>query len=535
MTQSTIQASDTHNLSGSKAYKLSSKQELAQLAVTGFFNNSYYTSAESQLERVLTLAKEVEPEFLAKLIVYSREQGYMKDMPAALCALLSTISPQLLDRIFPRVINNGKMLGNFVQIVRSGQLGRKSLGSAPRRLVRSWFESRTDQTVLFNSIGSNPSMADMISLAHPRPMSKERAALYGWFLGKSEGRFNDEKFPVADALPALVKEYEDFKKNPSATLPRVPMEMLEGLPLTDEAWKEIAARASWSQTRQGLNKFARHGVFNDPALTKVIVDRLRSPEEVKKAKVFPYQLLSTYLHTEGSGLPAEVIKALEDAMEVSVDNVPVIEGNLYVFPDCSGSMCSAPVTGARSKDPKRGPPSSKVHAVHVAGLVAACLLRRNPQAQILPFEGTVREVKVNPNASILENARVLASLQGGATHCEAPLQLLNSRNAKMDVGVYVSDYESNIGSVTTSASYGYFAGHERGSRTLVEFDKLKQRCPEAKLVCIDTAPHGTVQAPNRGDILNVGGFSDKVFDVVGTFLKGGSETEWLDTIEKIEI
>jgi len=39
-----------------------------------------------------------------------------------------------------------------------------------------------------------------------------------------------------------------------------------------------------------------------------------------------------------------------------------------------------------------------------------------------------------------------------------------------------------------------------------------------KLVCIDLQPYTTTQAPDRSDILNVGGFSDAVFSVVASFL-----------------
>ena len=38
-----------------------------------------------------------------------------------------------------------------------------------------------------------------------------------------------------------------------------------------------------------------------------------------------------------------------------------------------------------------------------------------------------------------------------------------------------------------------------------------------KLVCIDLQPYTTTQAPDRSDILNVGGFSDAVFSVVASF------------------
>ena len=44
-------------------------------------------------------------------------QGQMKDMPAVLCAVLSVKSPGLMAEIFDRVIDNAKMLRNFVQLI----------------------------------------------------------------------------------------------------------------------------------------------------------------------------------------------------------------------------------------------------------------------------------------------------------------------------------------------------------------------------------------------------------------------------------
>lgn len=41
-----------------------------------------------------------------------------------------------------------------------------------------------------------------------------------------------------------------------------------------------------------------------------------------------------------------------------------------------------------------------------------------------------------------------------------------------------------------------------------------------KLVCVDLQSYTTTPAPDRSDILNVGGFSDAVFEVVASFLAG---------------
>ncbi|MCY7347353.1 MAG: hypothetical protein LH614_14180, partial [Pyrinomonadaceae bacterium] len=133
---------DTVNEAGGTAYKFSPKAALAQFAATGCFSQTFYADAGEQLEKVLELTRNLDAEFVAKVAIYAREKGFMKDMPALLVAVLSTKDKAIFQKTFPRVIDNGKMLRNFVQIMRSGAVGRKSLGSLPKRLVREWFENR---------------------------------------------------------------------------------------------------------------------------------------------------------------------------------------------------------------------------------------------------------------------------------------------------------------------------------------------------------------------------------------------------------
>jgi 60 kDa SS-A/Ro ribonucleoprotein len=69
-----------------------------------------------------------------------------------------------------------------------------------------------------------------------------------------------------------------------------------------------------------------------------------------------------------------------------------------------------------------------------------------------------------------------------------------------------------------------------------EWMKLKAYNPHAKLVCIDIQPYGTLQATNREDILNVGGFSDAVFDVISAFADNKLGPDyWAGEIEKIRL
>ncbi|EDY17196.1 TROVE domain protein [Chthoniobacter flavus Ellin428] len=500
---------DTRNEAGGPAYRFSTKHALAQYAVTGCLNSTFYASATAQLAQVLKLAAAADAEFVAKTALYCRTRGYMKDMPALLCATLAARDGALLARVFDRVIDDGKMLRNFVQIVRSGVLGRKSLGSAPKRLVQRWFEQRDDTQVFRAAVGQSPSLADVIKMVHPRPADAAREALYGWLIDRPHN---------ADALPPLVRQFEAFKRGHSKVAPDVPFQMLTALPLGRAAWQSIAGQAPWQMTRMNLNTFARHGVFDDQVLTRQITNRLRDPHKVRRARCFPYQLLTAY-HSADKAVPAAVRDALQDAMEVATENVPAIQGRVFVCPDVSGSMQSA-VTGNRPGA------TTQTRCIDVAALVAAAVLRTNRDAEVLAFSDHVVPCELNARDSVMTNARKLASLPSGGTNCSAPLRHLNAQRTEGDLVLFVSD----------NMSWVDRQGGGRSTATMQEWEKFRSRNPRARLVCLDVQPYVSTQAAEREDIMNIGGFSDVVFEIIAAFAAGELSPEhWVGLIEKIEL
>jgi len=516
-------ATDALNEERAPAYALSPQAQLAQYAATGCLNTTFYATADEQLAKVLELCADLDPEFIGKTAVFCRERGFMKDMPALLCAVLSVKDREVLARVFPRVIDNPKMLRNFVQIMRSGVVGRKSLGSAPKRLVREWLDARDPATLFKANVGQDPSLTDIVKMVHPKPKDAAREALFGYFIGR------DFAF---DALPEVVREFEAFKQELDSggartDVPDVPFQMLTALELGTAEWTAIARRAPWQMTRMNLNTFARHGVFDQPGMTELIANRLRDAKAVAKARVFPYQLMVAYtMAVANADIPKEVCEALQDAMEIATANVPEFEGKVYVFPDISGSMHSA-VTGYR-----RGA-TTAVRCIDVAGLVAATVLRKNPHAEVIPFESDVVKVRLNPRDSVMTNAGKLAKLPCGGTNCSAPLRFLNQRRAKGDLVIYVSDNESWI----DAPHYGRFGGG--ATQTMREWANFRCRNPEARMVCIDVQPYATVQSKERPDILNVGGFSDQVFDVIAEFARDeyrpAGTNHWIGVIESVEL
>jgi 60 kDa SS-A/Ro ribonucleoprotein len=510
-----LPAANAVNRSGSGAYALRPRHQLAQLAATGALGSTFYASAEAQLDQVLALAQSLDPAFVAKTAIYARQRGHMKDMPALLAAVLAQRDVALLQAVFGRVIDNGKMLRNWVQVLRSGAVGRKSLGSRPKKLVQQWLLAATEAQLLQAAVGSAPSLADVVKMVHPKAPEPWRAAWFGWLIGRA---FDE------GALPLQTRAFEQFKRalghgerGTQAELPDVPFQLLTALPLETAHWAQIARRGSWQMLRQNLATFARHGVFSDESVADAVAQKLRDPVAVARSRVLPYQLMSAWAATGNEG-PAVVREALQDAMDAALVNVPAVPGRVVVCPDVSGSMSSA-VTG------HRGSATSKVRCIDVAALVAAALLKRNPKASVMPFEQRVVDVRLNPRDSVLTNAGRLAKIGGGGTNVSAPLALLNQQRAAVDLVVIVSDNESWIDAKRAGAT-----------QTMQEWGLLKSRCPRAKLACIDLQPYGTTQAAERSDILNVGGFSDAVFTMVAAFAEDRlGPDHWVGEIERVSL
>jgi 60 kDa SS-A/Ro ribonucleoprotein len=166
----------------------------------------------------------------------------------------------------------------------------------------------------------------------------------------------------------------------------------------------------------------------------------------------------------------------------------------------------------------------------VAALVAAAVLRKNQSATVLPFEQAVVPMALNSRDSVMTNAGRLSSIGGGGTNCSAPVRLMNQRKAKADLVLFVSDNESWVDSGKTGQGRG------RGTALLAEWSEFRQRNPNARLVCLDVQPNQTTQAAERADILNIGGLSDQVFEVISAFASGQLEADhWIARIEAVEV
>lgn len=514
--KSLLPRADARNEAGGLAYRLPPRQALAQLAATGCFNGVYYSDAEEQLAVLLALVEQVDDNaFLAKLALYSRERAFLKDMPAALLVLLSKRDPELFGRIFARLVDNGRVLRTVFQMIRSGRLGRKSLSYALQRAFQRWLNGASVGQLLSASIGNDPSLRDVLRLARPTPNDNARRALFGWLTEKPMEKWTPA---TGDDLPREVVDLIAFRRAESeaeqlAVLARARFrwDLLADTARGPAVWKAIARQMGPQALRMNLNTLVRHDALaGDLEMVHEVASRIADEAEIRRSRQFPYQYLAAYLNVEAN-VPQAIREALGQAAEMACGNVPQLPEPLVIGVDVSGSMGSA-ITGQRGRGA-----TSKVRCVDVAALFAAALVRRNPGSVVIPFDTAAYRVEIGANESILNVASRLAQFGGGGTDCSLPLAEANRnyRERRFSGCVLVSDMESWVGSGRAGSTGVMTQWHE--------FAANQKRLHGGdwngpKLVCIDLQPYGNTQAPERADILNIGGFSDAVFHVAASFL-----------------
>ncbi|MDP1560113.1 MAG: TROVE domain-containing protein [Pirellulaceae bacterium] len=530
------------NEAGGRAFQLEPKHALAQLASTGTFGNAFYSTAETQFDEVLKLIDEVDDnQYLAKQALYAREKAFMKDMPAALLVALSVRDTELMHRVFDRVVDNGRVLRTVFQMIRSGQFqnkagkGRVGLSSSVQRAFQRWLNTASVGKLLSASIGNDPSLRDILRMARPTPKDNARRALFGWLTDKEVEKWA----PATEAdLPAEVQSLNAYRNSESdeaqaliaGELDNVRWDLLSDAAKGPKVWAALARKMGPQALRMNLNTLLRHGVFNvisdnGDNLSADVADRIADESKIRRSKQFPYQYFAAYLNAEDD-VPQKIKTALHKAAEIACGNVAELPGPVVIGLDTSGSMSCA-VMGNRGRGA-----TSKMRCIDVAALFAAAILRRNPDSVVIPFDTLAYDAKIDPNDSILSIAERLATYGGGGTNCSLPLVAANQNyaNRKFAGIVLVSDNESWVGtgrngSTGVMTAWEVFVANQR---------KLAGKDANPKLINIDLQPYQTVQACERADIMNIGGFSDAVFNVISAFLADNNQ-RFVAEVEAIEL
>jgi hypothetical protein len=350
-------------------------------------------------------------------------------------------------------------------------------------------------------------MGDVLNLTHPKPVSADQSALFHYLLDRRHGHFTEvpEALSIVSAAHGLDILPEDRRR--VALRERGPealkeagytWERLSGwLPggMDAEAWEAIIPSMGYMALLRNLRNFEQAKV--EKSVLKTVAQKLADPEEVARSRQFPYRFFSAW-KASGSTFFAS---ALEEALELSVQNIPVFSGRTLVAIDTSGSMQS--------------PVSQRSQAqCYEVGALFGCAVAARSDCDVILYAD--RWAPFNPQTSVLRSVEKVNGLIGSVGHgtqtWPSVTQAFARKGGGYDRIVVMTDCQDHPS--RPNSGYSYY-----GSRS------SQVELPDVPIYVWDLQGHRSTNVPNSPGRYLFGGFSDAAFKCV-SLLERGLDAPW---------
>jgi len=480
------------NREGFPAYILSAEEQYVQTLVTNTMGNTFYADQQELLREAEALHCEMaerNPQFMAKALVFARNEGYMRLQPLFGLAVLSVYRPDLFSQIFLQVVRIPSDLSDFLTIL-SG-MGRGQGGRAVKRQVNRFLANVTEYwAIKYNGRGRGYSLGDAIATAHPKPVDRKQQALFRYLRGQEADL---SLIPQVEALEYLKRAKTQVEQVYWIEAGRLPHEVVTGaIKPTKLVWEQLMEQMPTFALLRNLNALDRAGVLEDRYCVDRIVDRLTDPRALAKSRILPFRFAAAYRQVKHWA----VRDALRAAVEYTFSNLPDLEGRTAIFLDISGSMDG--------------------QYLQIGSIFALALYKKTQGNSLFwLFDTTVVDAQPSRVDSILSQAdRIRAR---GGTDTGAPVGKLLAERQQVDQIIIITDEQQNSGSPFYEALAKYRAKVNR----------------DVKAFVIDIAPYRSGMVPPQdANTFYIYGWSDTVLSYIAQATKGyGSMVERIEAID----
>ena len=450
----------TENLAGGQAYAQSNELALVSTLLTSFVNDQFYKGASTTLKDLKSLSEKIkDKEFVAKAAIYARDKFGMRSITHALAGeLTSQLSgydwaKNFYDKVVIRPDDMTEILSYY--LTNKTDNSKPKFPNALKKGFATAFDKFDDyQISKYKMSNKDVKLVDVVNIVHPIPTDRNREALN--LLINDKLKNTDTWEAKLSAVGQVAENEEDLTR------------------LKSDAWSELI-----STKRLGyfaLLRNLRNIINQAPDAIDAACEMLVNENLIKKSRVMPFRFSTAYeeiSRLDSSTEVRKVLVAINNALEVSMVNVPRFDGDTLVVMDVSGSMM--------------GKPSE------IASLFGAILAKVN-NADVLTFSTDAQYQSYNPLDSVM-TIRNSFRFSGGGTNFKAIFQRANK---KYDRIILLSDMQGWVGYTTPSA----------------EFNQYKNKFGANPFVYSwDLAGYGTMMLPEQ-NVFGLAGFSDKVFDVM---------------------
>lgn len=515
------------NNAGGYVFALDDWKRLDRFLILGSDANTYYQKAPAltrenakcvqrcyaaDVERTVARIVEVSTNALAPKndsAIFALALGAADKAPEARKAALQAL---------PRVCRTSTHLFQFLALCKA--LGR-GWGRGLKTAVAGWYDAKRVESAAFQMVKyrAREGYTHKRALETSRPKlsardtaaeAAARTALYKWAKGKPH--------VVAD-LPTIIAAHEeamrpDTPKNRLIELIQTNNLPWEAIP-TDvtkdpEVWEAMLPTMGLTAMIRNLGAMTSYGTLKPLGKnTARIVHKLADIDELRKARVHPFQLLlAQTVYSQGASYTARlrgktdglawspigtIERALEKAFYDSFKTVTPTGKRTLIGLDVSGSM-SSPLL------------NSPLRVCQGAAAMVMATIRTEPNWHVHAFADTFRKLNLTPSMSLSEVLEKTERQNFGGTDCSLPMAYALKSALEVDTFIVYTDNET-------------WAGREHPVRTLAKY-RSKSGIP-AKLIVVGMTSTGfSIADPDDPGMLDVVGFDASAPAVMAEFARG---------------
>ena len=543
------------NFMNEDAFLLKPKEEFVSSIMTTFLSKegSYYESSNEEVNRILSLLDKIDPLFACKAAIYVRENGNMRSISHLLgAALAKYISGQeYAKRFYNKLIVRADDMSEIVSAYANlNGMGLNDLKKIPNSIKKGFKEAleRLDayQIDKYKMQNREVSLIDLVRLFHPKGNQKNAEAYKRLVNGES----------LADLYESKVFEKEMTKAG-QTTKDATQEEKMEA--------KREAITAVLDNVKgmpvMNLLRNLRNILLYAPDKVNDACEQLTIEKKILNSRLLPFRFATAYAEIEKvmyantkikpttsivfeseeskqqvseskfNELKKNLLDAIEAAIEIACQNIPVLDGNCAILVDDSGSMRGD--AGGHS----RVSAFSKTNSSMIAHLFASMMAWRQHDVYVGLFGDRLIQVPYKRNVKLLDfnkESYEIGGRCGGATEAGIYTFLENvvKERKKIDNIIVFSDCQIGRGG-TFTPWYGKTNG-ERSVHFHELFKEFRKINPKANFIVVNIRQSGGTSVFDKSQrILNIAGWSDKIFDTIKSQCRGWDEI--IKEIESIEI
>ena len=547
----TVKQPESVNFMGEKAFLLKAKEEFVSSIMTTFLSKegSYYESSNEEVKRILSLLDKIDPLFACKAAIYARENGNMRSISHLLgAALAKHISGQeYAKRFYNKLIVRADDMSEIVSAYANlNGMSLNDLKKIPNSIKKGFKEAleRLDayQIDKYKMKKRNVTLVDLVRLFHPHATQKNAEAYKRLIEGKSlEGLYTskvlEKEMTKAGQITKAASEEEKVEAKREAIVSV--LDNVKGMPImnllrnlrniilyapdkVDDACAQLRIQNKIVNSRllpfrfatayEEIEKIQYDGTKSKPT-SSIVFESEETKQQVSKSRF--------------NELKQNLLDAIEGAIEISCQNIPELDGNCAILCDHSGSC-----RGDGGGSSKVSAFSSTTTAM-IGNLFGTMMAYRQHDVYLGLFGDRLIQVPFDRNKRLLDfnkQSYQMGAKCGGATEkgIYTFLETVVKEKKKIDNIIVFSDCQIGRGG-TFTAWYGtdYNDRSQHFHELFKEFRKIN---PNANFIVVNLRQSGGTSVFNKSQrILNIAGWSEKIFDTIKSQCRG-----WDAIISEIE-